>query len=259
MIRQSMREITLGLPIHGKHNSCDPGKTFLWALMDELLQRRGGELGIDAACDYFKNHHYFRTREYVGVDHNLEALRRGARLHPSGRGILTRLEDFQPPQGCADVIVSTHTLQYLAPEARLQVADALANALTAQGLLLVQVPHDGHAPALVRRLQSHFQRVDVLYIGNGLSRLCTRLFTKKGIFGRTRLFNSRPVLALARLIARTEARTWQRPGRQTRVCICCTLKRRNSPSESLDLRRYHEIEPNIFQRTHAPTASENTL
>ena len=242
-----------------KHASCDPGKAFLWAVMEYDLKNVTGPLGIDAACDFFKNRHMFRTRRYVGVDNNLEALRRGKRRHPDGEGLFVPLENLDLPQCCADAIVSSHTLQYLKPNDQLRVVDMFCRAVVPQGKLLIHVPRTSWLPEIEAALQQHFLHVDTARIGNLASRVFSRLFTKKGIFGNTVLFNSRLILRLSVLIASLEKLTCVRAGIQTRVYFHCTGAKHRCKPNPLRLESAFQIEPGIYTKNAAPEVFSDSV
>jgi len=224
-------------PIHRRHNSPDPGKTYVWALMDYLLRDRAGSVGIDAACDFFKSFKYFRTERYVGVDCNKETLIRGMGMFPQGEALLSRLENLELTENSADVILSTHTLQYFAPEQIVDICAMFTRAVKSDGLLLVHVPNNECVPGLQQLFDKAFHMVQRLHVGHLLSRIFVKLFCKIGVFGNTPLYNSRPIYFLSRIVARTERRSSLKSslGRQSRILFVCMDKKEKKSDRELIL------------------------
>ena len=86
-----------------------------WVAKD--AKRLGGSLGIDLGCGKMYNRPIFRTRRYVGVDQNADALAKGLRKFPDAIAELSGIGEYEPPEP-ADLIICTLVLENkaMAPE-----------------------------------------------------------------------------------------------------------------------------------------------
>src|SRR3989338_6413178 len=94
-----------------------PSKNFFFRrLARELMQERG-DIGIDAASASMKNRFMFKTKRYIGIDRDEQALKAGLQKHGENTlGIVADLTRLSPlSSGSVSLIVSTNTLDHLAP------------------------------------------------------------------------------------------------------------------------------------------------
>ena len=158
-----------------------PSKIFLFERLVRLLKNLRGEVGLDAGSANFKNRWMFQTRNYYGVDRNLDFLKDGMRRYDDGKtfGIyadMARLDGL--PDNSVDVVVSTNTIHQLDPEARKLALTELCRLTAPDGRFFCETRLDLNFDGLLEIIKSRFQETRIIYYCNPISRFYEWIFER---------------------------------------------------------------------------------
>lgn len=188
---------------------------------------------------------FFPVNTYVGLDKSVEALRAGLSRFPDDIGIMCDITVVNLPEGCADMVLSSNTLHWIAdPEKRLDAVRMLAKVVRPDGKLIVEMPNDGCAQDALRLLSTAFDGVTEEYIGNRMSVWYDRLISDKKSGAACGLAHTFPLRLLSMLLCMYE--TCRYAPHKKHALFICERKRSTVVGEFNPDALFERVGPNLY-------------
>ncbi len=228
-----------------------PSKAFLFDQLEKTLFDIRGEIGLDAASAGFKNRRMFKTKNYYGLDIELEAIKSGLKKQnlTNTFGILADLSRLDAlPSGSVDVVVSTNTLYCLEEKDRTAAFKHLCRLTSPDGFFLYELPicEQYDFKNLLDIAKENFRDIKITYYRNFISRAYENIFEKNGWLGTHPIAGKRVFRLFAWVISRSEYLTRKFSSSKKHAFIICGGKKDVQIKNKFDISRLPIIEANIY-------------
>jgi len=226
-----------------------PSKSFLFDLLEKRLKSYVKGVALDAGCSNFKNRKFFKTKNYIGLDIDLEAIRNGIKKisDNSSFGLLGDLSNLSTlSSNSFEVIVSTNTLYVLPFESRLNAIKNLCRATANEGIIFIDLEFDRQSVQTIALLKSNFEKVEVIYYKNTISWLYEKIFERHGFLGDHPIAGKFFFRLLAWLISRLEFLTCHFPFMNKNLILIGTKKRGGMMNSQFEISSLPLLEPRIY-------------
>jgi hypothetical protein len=244
-----------------KYNCCQnirqmytrPSKNFFFSLLKSELAKTKKGVAVDAGSAGMKNRAMFLTDIYIGIDINIELLKKGLQKENSENTLglvadITKLDLL--PSNFANVVASSNTLYCLPSEKIPETIKSLLRIITVGGSLLYQILNgkDLKFEKTVSELTKQFETVKVIYYKNFISNFYEKIFERNGNLGNHPVAGTRPFLFLSFLISRLEYLTCKIPFLNKEIFVICSNKINNGlPTQSFDISKLPKIIDRLYK------------
>lgn len=122
----------------------DPAKQVIYNQLridaSSIASNKSGLVVVDAASGRFKHRYFFPNYSYVGVDINRDLIFDGIKKYPNDFGFHADISHNVIGISFADLIVSTHTIEYVkSEEDKLNFIKNLSSALRPGGAFVLAI------------------------------------------------------------------------------------------------------------------------
>lgn len=142
-----------------------------YSKIDSLLNGIKAKRVVDIGCSDFFNFSMFNTDFYIGVDLDLEDLKKGLARFSDDRCIgciadISNLPDFSE---LADLVVCTFTLIFFSPMKRVEIVSKLCNLTKTRGDVVLETPNSDNISDIISLVENNFKSYKVYYYGGRIS------------------------------------------------------------------------------------------
>ena len=227
-------------------DSIRPSKHLLYQHLARDLRNISCGVGLDAASADMKNRAMFHTATYVGIDFDLNALKRGLlRYDADAIALHADLTTFELPPFSVDVCVSTNTFEHLDTAGQMAALTLMVAALKSNGVLLLSKHRDADLPPMIAYLRAHFESIEIVYYRNFLSAKFEQTCLHADVSGRRYGWCVR---AAARLLSVIERATQRFPQLNLASYIRCFGKLEAGPAQEFSVPNATRLAPNLFSQ-----------
>ena len=189
----------------------------------------------------------FGKHVYYGIDLQEAVLREGLSQFPDAVGLVADLTRLPLPQNCADIIVSTNTLEHMSEDDQCQALHNLARILKPGGRLFLNKHLDATFDAVLQVLREEFAHIEVVYYRNPISGLFESCIERSGHLSTRPGVSTRVLAAIARCLRCLEPLTRRFSALNRCAYIRCGNKKGGGPTNVLDLATAVQLESNLFR------------
>ena len=116
-------------------------KNIIYSFLSKDGKFKKGNKLFDIACHNGKNFNFFKNVEYFGGDISLDNLKALKKNYEKSKAILIDLNNFIIPDNIFDIIVCTHTIEWVKKENRYVAVEKLIKCLKNEGMFIINFPN----------------------------------------------------------------------------------------------------------------------
>ena len=117
-----------------------PSKSFLFKTLKNELKNYKTKTGIDIACGDAKNSHFFKTKNYIGIDKNNELIKSNKKKFNKKKFLFINILNLKSnKQIFGDIVVSTNTLSHIKNNKRMLAMKNIISLVKRNGNLICEI------------------------------------------------------------------------------------------------------------------------
>lgn len=120
----------------------NPAKKFFYRELKNFLNNNLKEIGIDVACENFKNAKFFPVKKYIGVDIREQIIKKGLSQNKGHKYFGLKFDITKKNiigENFADIVVCSHTIHQISNNKKKNVIDNLVSFVKNNGKILIQI------------------------------------------------------------------------------------------------------------------------
>ena len=163
----------------------NPAKKFFYRELKKFLNKNKDlkEIGIDAACEDFKNAKFFPVKKYIGVDIREGIIKKGLSQNKGSKCFGLKFDITKKNvigDNFADIVVCSHTIYQIPNNKKKDVIDNLINFVKDGGKILIQVKKNDPINFYIKsKLEKNFKITHKKYYDNIISKTYSKFFEKR--------------------------------------------------------------------------------
>lgn len=163
----------------------NPAKKFFYRELKKFLNKNKDlkEIGIDAACENFKNAKFFPVKKYIGVDIREGIIKKGLSQNKGLKYFGLKFDITKKNMignNFADIVVCSHTIHQIPNDKKKNVIDNLINFVKDGGKILIQVKKNDPINFYIKsELRKKFKITRKKYYDNIISKTYSKFFEKR--------------------------------------------------------------------------------
>ena len=163
----------------------NPAKKFFYRELKKFLNKNNDlkEIGIDAACEDFKNAKFFPVKKYIGVDIRDEIIKKGLSQNNGSKYFGLKFDLTKKNiigNNFADIVICSHTIHHIPNDKKKDVIDNLINFVKDRGKILIQVKKNDPINFYIKsELKKKFKINYKKYYDNIISKNYSKFFEKR--------------------------------------------------------------------------------
>lgn len=160
----------------------NPAKKFLYRELKNFLNKKKNlkNIGVDAACENFKNARFFPVKKYFGIDIREQIIKKGLKQNKGAKYIGIKFDLTNKNivgNNFADIVVCTNTLYQISNSKKRRVLDTLIDFVKNKGQILIQVnKNDSINPYIKLQLKKNFNIYYKKHYDNFISKNYSKFF-----------------------------------------------------------------------------------
>ena len=159
-----------------------PSKRFLFRILrrDINLYSNVDSIVIDAACNNGRSRPMFPSKNYIGIDMSKDELKACMANYKDVTAGYADLTDTSLPESSVDLCVTTNTLEWMSKDGQILAVKSMASAVKSNGVYLLNKHRDDAFLPILDILHDYFDKVEVIYYRNPLSKYYENFISKNG-------------------------------------------------------------------------------